>query len=294
MALRRMPEEVRTLRHPWRTVTDRVPHLTPELEREFRFGQRVARTERGFLMGGTIKGGSSSMWYPAGTEQFEAYLAWREVEGIVDRRDENAYAHLRDFLAVRGVDLQNGQRSGFPEGREGSGFNPELGIVYELTLGVLRALPESHVRRPQLRRVQLGGWGPDGAKASAYHNATVMMYDFAVRGARRTFLGLLLHELGHAHEHALGPAALAGLEAAYRPIAHADAFYALEFLLDPASRRRYQRLVFNEFLAETYLVYAACGQALRRFIDDQPAAVHAAWATAYALFRESFDGVEYE
>ena len=59
----------------------------------------------------------------------------------------------------------------------------------------MRAVP-----RPEFAALQIGGWGPDSAKASAYDRGAVLMYDFAIRGARRTFMGLFLHELGHAHE----------------------------------------------------------------------------------------------
>ena len=53
-------------------------------------------------------------------------------------------------------------------------------------------------------------------------------------------------------------------------------------------------MAFEEFLAETYLVYTACGGALRTFIEGQPTEVREAWRHAYSIFRTSFDNYEYE
>src|SRR5713101_5889381 len=94
---RRMPDEVRRLRVPWPSLAREVPHLTPELEREFRFGQRVALTERGFLIGGTIKGGSSSMWVPGTADQFEAFLRWKQLDGFIEDGEATDFEELRAF-----------------------------------------------------------------------------------------------------------------------------------------------------------------------------------------------------
>ena len=52
--LRRMPDEVRALRGAWPSVAHDVPELDEELEQEFRFGQRITRTERGYVLGGPM------------------------------------------------------------------------------------------------------------------------------------------------------------------------------------------------------------------------------------------------
>src|SRR5207244_9107832 len=102
-----------------------------------------------------------------------------------------------------------------------------------------------------------------------------------------------LHELGHAHERALGRDERAELTRAYAAIVAANALFGVEFLLDAAARRSYQRLAFGEFLAEMYLAYTACGAALREFAAAAPGPARTAWGRAYAVFRGSFDGVEY-
>jgi hypothetical protein len=289
--MRSMPPEVQQLRGEWPSQVERIPNLTEELEKDFRFGQRISKTDRGYFMGGPIKGGTSSMWYPSTKDEYKAYTHWKKVEGVVEGRDDEALERLLAILRPHEIALATKHKA---QSRE---LDPEpfagFGPLYHIVATVLEALPPHHLARPELERIQLGGWGPDGAKASAYHQGTVLMYDFAIRGARRTFEGLLLHELGHAHEQALTPRERDALFEAYKVLAAADAFMGVEFLLDSSTRILYQKFVFAEFLAETYMVYAACGARLRQFIREQAPDVRAAWDEVYRLFREGF-GVEYE
>jgi hypothetical protein len=290
-----MPDEVRRLRAPWPALAREVPNLTADLEREFRFGQRIAMTERGFLMGGTIKGGSSSMWFPATADQYEAYLRWRLIDGFTEEGDPAAFQDLMALLKVFGVQLVNARGASGGDPEKTHRFRRDLGAIYPLLLGMLRELPPAHLTRDELLRIQMGGWGPDAAKGSAYQDGTVYLYDFAIRGARRTLIGLFLHELGHAHEHALSTDIESELKACYARIARANSFFGIEYLLDAAARCAYQRMAFEEFVAETYLAYTACGGALRSFIETQAVPeVMTAWRIAYALFRETFEGFEYE
>jgi hypothetical protein len=287
-----MPPEVRELRSHWPSQRDRVPHLTEELEKDFRFGQRISKTDRGYFMGGSIKGGTSSMWCPANRQQYKAYNSWCKLEGLIEGRDDEALERLQRVLEPCGVELATKHRA------QGRHLDPEphhgFGPLYRVVATCLEALPRHHLEGPQLRRLQLGGWGPDAAKASAYDAGSVLMYEFAIRGARRTFTGLLLHELGHAHESALAPAPRAALERCFKLISERDAFLGVEFLLESSTRKIQQRFAANEFLAETYMIYTACGAALRAFMGEQEPSVRAAWDTVYGLFRESFGGHEYE
>lgn len=293
--LRRMPARVRALRGPWETLVPRVRDLTAELEQDFRFGQRITRTEPGYMMGGTMKGGSSSMWYPVTRTEYEAFRRWRALEGIPEGRDDEALEGLQALLGAHGVRLATRRHAPQGRGRFDPAPFPGYGPLYADMLGILAALPVEHLERDTLRGIQLGGWGPDAAKASAYHEREVLMYDFACRGARRTFLGLFLHEVGHAHEAALDEPTRAELYECYRVMVEADAFFGVEFLLDAETRRIYQKLVFGEFLAEAYMLYAACGQGLRDGIEglgDREA--REAWRRAYDVLRNTFLGVEYE
>lgn len=293
--MRSMPAEVRSLREAWPSRTSDIPGLTVELEEEFRFGQRVTKTERGYHMGGSMKGGSSSMWIPVSREQYRAFKRWQKAEGLLEERDDEAFARLGALLSRHGIELATRRHTTAPGRRAPSDPTPFSGYgpLYADMERILSVLPEHHLARPQLRKLQLGGWGPDAAKASAYVEPTVIMYDFACRGARRTFLGLFLHELGHAHETALSEAEKDALHAEYQVLGEEDAFFGVEFLVDAATRRFTQKFVFEEFLAETYMIYTACGGALRDMIAGLGPRTRAAWERAYDVFRASFDGIEY-
>jgi len=295
--LRRMPEPVRALRQEWRSLVDRVQDLTWELEQDFRFGQRITRTDHGYVMGGTMKGGSSSMWYPSSKTEYRAFKRWQNAEGIQEARNDEAFTALTELLAEHDVELVTRRHATTPARRNGghdqvpfAGYGP----IYADVEAILRTLPPRHLSRPTLKRLQLGGWGPDAAKASAYQDGAVLMYDFACRGARRTFLGLFLHELGHAHEVDLSEAEKDRIYADYRVLSEEDAFIGVEFLVDANTRKLYQKFVFNEFLAETYMIYASCGAGLREAIAASAPRVRDAWQDVYDAFRESFDGYEYE
>jgi hypothetical protein len=288
-ALRQMPDAVRDLRAAWPSLASTIPDLTTDLERDFRFGQRISKTERGYIMGGSQKGGSSSMWYPVAREQYSAFRRWQHHDGVLEGRDDEAQARLSAMLRARGVQLVTRRRATADDEE----LNPAYGPLYGCMADILEALPPAHLARPALRRIQLGGWGPDAAKTSAYDQGAVIMYDFACKGARRTFLGLFLHELGHAHEVSLGGADLDALRASWEVLVEEDAFIGVEFMLDAATRCVYQRLVFTEFLAETYLLYAAMGEALRRTIEGLAPRAQDAWRRVYETFRATFDGVEY-
>jgi hypothetical protein len=286
-----MPPEVRDLGKPWTPLTGSIPDLSKELEKEFRFGQSVIAIDGKYRLGGNLKGGSSAMWIPADRRSFDAYSAWRVRDGLPKRKDRRAFKRLNALLKSHGIELLNGSWSG--EEQWSRNFSEKRGAVYALTLGVLSNLPSSHLDGKAFRALQLGGWGPDGAKASAYENGKVMMYDFAVNSARRTYVGLLLHELGHAHESAFKETNREALRRAFHRISCAGAVLGVEFLMDGEARKMYQLRVFEEFMAETYMIYTSQGGGLRDFIAAQLPDVRASWLEAYRVMRDSFEGVEY-
>lgn len=291
VAVREMPPFVMELREAWPPLAGKLPGLTADLEREFRFGQGVMALDGQYRLGGNLKGGSSAMWVPTDRAAFDAYAAWRGKDGIPRGKNRRAFRRLDGFLAKRGVTLVDGSFTG--PGQRQSIPNDNRGPLYQITFDILSKLPQEHVGREEFRILQLGGWGPDGAKGSAYENGAVMMYDFAVNGARRTYAGLLLHELGHLQETAFGGDILSGLEADFEAIAVEGAVLGVEYLLDANSRRQYQLRVFEEFLAETYMIYASQGGRLRDFVSGLRGRVAAAWERTYGVFKAAFGGVEY-
>lgn len=284
-----MPEEVRDLRRPWASLAEEVRGLTPSLEREFRFGQSVIEIDGSYRLGGNVKGGSSAMWVPSDEATYRTYLAWRSRDGLPRKRWPRAYDRLRHLLAGHGVELLDGSHGDEDRARS----SPKRGPLYDLTYRVLRSLPPPHLANPFLRAVQLGGWGPDGAKASAYDAGMVLLYDFAVNGARRTYVGLLLHEMGHACSASLQTLYRSRLEKLYRQVAHPSTLIGVEFLLDGHTRKIYQQRVFEEFLAETYMVYASHGPFLLEKASAFPRLARSAWRDIYQTYREIFHGWEY-
>jgi len=290
---RRMPDEARALGGPWTSLVGSVAGLTPELERDFRFGQTVFPFAGGFRLGGSLKGGSSTMWRPAAEGDYRAYLAWKACEGVPDSmEDMAAFEDLAELLAANQVEFWNlGHQVA---ARRPAEYVPGRGWVYRTALAILRALPEEHLRRPEFAALQLGGWGPASAKASAYENGRVFIYDFALGGARRTLMGLFLHEMGHAHETAFTAGQTNELARLHAPIAEGGAFLGLEFLLDAESRKVYQQFLVSEFIAETYVAYTAAAATLRELVAGSAGPAGEAWRRAYRLYRESFGGMEYD
>lgn len=288
-----MPEAARVLAGPWPSLVGGIPGLTPEIERDFRFGQSVFPFGGEYRLGGSLKGGSSAIWRPVTGAEHRAYVEWRRREAFAETEDPDAFRELADLLAANGIALVDmGHRTGGAE--SGEAHVAGRGEVYRLAADLLLALPAGHLARDEFAALQLGGWGPDSAKASAYADGRVMLYEFALGGARRTFTGLFLHEVGHVHEAALESAHRQRLDALHGPIASAGALLGMEFLLDAESRRIYQQFLTSEFLAETYVIYTTQGARLRDFIEAQPPRVRDAWHEVYAILRDTFYGVEYE
>ena len=279
----------------WPSLSDEIRGLTEELERDFRFGHSVIRLNGNYLLGGSIKGGSSTIWAPATRAQKSAFEAWHAREGIPQEDDPDAFEVMSAILeqhhiARCSLSFTQSQREADDVARHVQG----CGYIYSLLAKILQQLPAHHLSSPTFSGLQLGGWGPDGAKASAYQDGTVYIYDFALQGARRTFAGLFLHEVGHTHEAGFRPSVISTLTECHSVIGEAFAFVGLEYLLDAESRKVYQQFLLGEFLAETYVIYTAAARGLRAFIEQQTGRVREAWDEVYRIHLDSFDGIEYD
>ncbi|MBN1809824.1 MAG: hypothetical protein JW909_12210 [Planctomycetes bacterium] len=281
--LLQMPERVRALSKAWPRLTGVVAGLTEEMEDEFRFGHTVVRVGDGYRMGGSIKGGSSSIWVVVDEVAKAAYEEWKQKESVSKGEDAEAYSLLKRRLGESGIEVFS-----CPDEYEAG-----HGGVYREIYEIVTALPEKHLRKLSLEKIRIGGWGPDAAKASAYRNGTVYIYDFAVNGASRTLGGLFLHEMGHAFHASLTPEQAGLLVECHETIARERALIGVEFLLDPESRIVYQEFIPDEFAAESYLLYTACGGMLREFISRKKNRVAKAWWEAYRILAESFGGIGY-
>jgi len=280
----RLPDSARVLCNPWPDRSAEIPELTPELESDFRFGHQVFPFDSGYRIGGSIKGGSSTAWRPASAANLTAYRAWHRLEGIPEQEDPAARQALADLLQK--FDISLGET---PEANQDLG----RGWIYKTILEVLTALPPEHLQTQEFASLQVGGWGPSAAKASAYDEGRVHLYDFALGGAARTMIGLLLHEMGHAHKASMNSSELEALIRSHHVIAGSRTLFGLEFLLDADSRKVYQQFLPEEFIAETYLAYTAAGPVLRRHIAALAGREAAAWQRTYQVFKDSFGGRQY-
>lgn len=277
------PREVAALRDPWDRLSGRLPGLSIELEDEFRFGHVVTAVGDEFRLGGSIKGGSSSVWITVGEEVDEGYRAWREVEGISTEPDAEAYYRLKHRLSALSIDMRS-----HPEE-----YLPRHGGAYQLLEMLLGLLPDEHLLWLPLEMIVVGGWGPDAAKASAYRDGRIFLYDFVLGGARRTFAGILLHEMGHAFYSGLRPERKRAFENSHSVIACSGALLGTEFLLDATSRVVYQEFLVDEFAAEMYMAFVAQGGRLREFIRGLEGPGADAWRRVYGQYLDAFDGWAY-
>lgn len=287
---RSMPPEVRQLADPWQSVAAQVPGLTAPLEADFRFGKRVVLfAPNEYRIGGSLKGGASTMWFPTDEAHHKLYREWHRLQGFGEWPDEDAWKGLHALLADHRIELQEPAPDANPDH-----YRRRRGPLYRMTWEILKRLPAEHLAADRFAHLQLGGSGPDNAKGSAYDGDTVIMYSFALEGARRTYYGLLLHELGHVAAAGFSPAAVTALTDAHAVLRRHNTFLGVEFLLGAASREQYQSWPVGEFLAETYLHYVACGSLLRNFLKSRPQPeVREAWERIYDRFLDHFDGLEY-
>jgi hypothetical protein len=242
-----------------------------------------------YRMGGSLKGGASTMWFPSDEPAFRVYQAWNRLQGFQECADHTALHGLTELLKEHQIELVEPSSGGDPEH-----YHDRRGHLYRMTLEILKRLPESHLNADAFQRLQLGGGGPDNAKGSAFDNGTVIMYSFATDGARRTYYGLFLHELGHLHAAGFTPLQLATLQENHAKLRQFNSFLGIEFLLGAESREQYQAWPASEFLAETYLHYVACGSRLRNFLQSRSEPdLRAAWERVYEIFMDRFEGMEY-
>ena len=134
------------------------------------------------------------------------------------------------------------------------------------------------------------------------------MFSFAIKGPRRNFAALLLHETGHAFFAELAaadPSAMAGLADLHRKIVkhspvsdfHTEIElmpFAADYLLGAQSRVDETLSDAGEFAAEVYLLYVARGLEMKDRIAELRGALRGPWEKLYEAYRGLFGGVEYE
>ena len=289
-----IPEFLRELREFW---LEGVPN---ELQSHIRFNANISREKGIPIVTDFLSGGGGTMIEQAVDEElYQALEQLVKQEYFPREYDSQAYRNLAEFLHIKGVTLSLG--IGFGPQKETdivSRYIPKG--VFETTKRVYELLPEHHLRHAHFRELRIGGWSGGDAKGSQYKNPVVHLFDFIMRGAIRNYIGLLLHETGHAHFELLRKTQS---DLAKRIVWCFGEICSTEdpeipFMIDYlyGTRFRTQECMFDcrEFAAEAYLIYVVRGTTLRDSTASLPRRSRKPWQKLYDTFRQSFGGIEYE
>jgi hypothetical protein len=203
-------------------------------------------------------------------------------DAVDELRKSNAFNDLSAFLSTRGVGITSGAKNTF----DSVSFE-----AFELTLSILKLIPDHHFGGYQFQQLCIGGWSGSAAKTSEYveENGRVHMYDFATKGPRRNYAALLLHEIGHSFEHLLSYKDFRRLKESYLS---RIPLLGIDYLLGESERISNQGS-FPEFIAETYLSYITQGGRLHSFINSLQPSDKGKWREIYSIFKKNFGGLEY-
>ena len=289
--LKRIPDYLRGLREPW--LAD-VTSL--RLAGRIRFASTLAvhdgrKTRVQYNTGGA----GTIIEEPVDDATYAALKALMEREYFEKVYDDKARDEFKAFLASRGVELIVSSKH-VPRG------------AYEFARELLGLLPADHVAHDSFRAIELGGWGHGAAKCSEFDDRTVRMFSFAVKGPRRNFAALLLHETGHAYFAELivaDPSAMAEVVDLHREVVkhspvsdfHTEIElmpFAADYLLGAQSRVDETLSDPREFAAEVYLLYVVRGLEMKDRIAELPGRLREPWEKVYEAYRGLFGGVEYE
>lgn len=298
-------EYIAALAEPWHSYIGEIDGLTPNLERDFRMGGKIddigeidlpdvfKKTGYLFSIPRTGRKGTEEIRL-ATEEEFRAYEEWIAKEGFPQESLIGAKEHLEAVLHEQkiGLHVKNPQR------------NPNS--LYRITLDVLSALPESHLRSASFRGLDIGVEGSRSTTShSEYDHRRVRMFDVAVRGAVRNYIAVLCHEIGHSFHSRLkrkNRAQMRLLADTYKIISGCNLpgddipenhkLFGVDYF-SGAEARIEEQCDFPEFVAEMYMAYVLTGGKLRGHIREQKDAYRLAWQAAYSIFRNNFDGVEF-
>lgn len=199
-----------------------------------------------------------------------------EVEG------REAIRRLREFLLHHEMELEH----------HGAPRHPE---VYELTGTILRILPDHHLGHEHLKILALGEMKGKKLRPSEYQNPKVHMYDPVLKGPKRNYMGLLLHQIGSAFVGLIEGEDLALFDYLYKSIKRSGAIFTVDFLNGERSRKSHMFCTIspNTFLAENYMHYVTQGERFEQFIQSLKPEQRHAWNEILAIYAKYFDGIKY-
>lgn len=164
------------------------------------------------------------------------------------------------------------------------------------TLEIMELLPENHLRNSHFKELILGGWGGGAAKGSEYDKPTVHIFSFAIDGARRNFLCMLLHEIGHSFFSYItseSPSLKKRMELLFKnlDLSHFRNL-AIDFIFGKSSRLTQISSSASEFYAEFYLWYVVQGTRIKIFAESLEQTQKDLIIEIYDIYKENF-GIEY-
>ncbi|MBU1165669.1 hypothetical protein KKF81_01880 [Candidatus Micrarchaeota archaeon] len=213
------------------------------------------------------------------------YFAWAVMN---DPETANAYEQLKGFLDTHNIRLDLKF-----EGRYTNPTCKPKGL-YELILKIMSILPYHHLSTDKFRKLLLGGMPDHYTLEPCYYDVrtkTVNMHETTILGAKRNFIGLFLHEIGHIFEDILPPndkTTLASIAQMLNPK------FAIDYL-EGVEKRRFVQDNGNagQFIAETYLHYVTQGEVFTKFIEDSEAEQREMWKEVNGIYQRNFDGIVY-
>jgi hypothetical protein len=276
-----IPKQLAQLQRPWFEGRG----IDKEIERRIRFGSRIfCWNGRWYLQKWRSGADGTIEAIPIDEKTAQLFNAASRGEYFPDVDDraaaESACKKLRSFLSERGVELKTSYHV-IP--------HEEL---FELTLSILRVLPEEHFGHEHFKVLELGGWGSGGykgAQCSAYRDPVVHLFTFAIIGPKRNYMALLLHEIGHSFINLIGETDRERLCALRREIPK----IGVDYLHGEEDRITRQRDSFEEFVAENYMHYVTQGKRLLDFISSLEPQQHDMWVELLSIYRKYFNGRTY-
>lgn len=278
------------------SLVGEIPGLTLELERKFEVGGSVGLLDGRMMRTELPSGAHTQFSYPTTPEEHLIYRRWFDRQwGALPQRlaARPALESLLARAADAGIDIKFGEErrpmrlwneAKIQEVLETHG--PALAYLNE----IMAQLPKSIMQNSPLKTIHLNSARVGAGHFGTFVKGTAYIYSGAMQGSRRNLAALFLHELGHAAEQRyteptdrrIPQYVLDNMEDCHGVLVERWAQLGLDVVGGPKQRFEYQNQ-YEEFLAETYMMYVAAGAKLRAHIESFPegSPARAAWDYVY-------------
>ncbi len=278
-----IPKCVAELRKPW------LENVPEHLQHMIRFAAQVdvdAESGRKSVQE-YMSGGQGTIISKQLSKPHMAALEKAIRAEYLPRQDTNpdAFERFRVFMAEKGVAV-SAQSKSIPK------------EALDIAQKIYSILPAEHLGNEHFNELVLGGWGNGQAKTSSHDGGKVHLFNFAIKGPKRNYTGLLLHETGHAHFHQHREKIAECINGTSGLITKEGiAKLGIDYLMGRESRgfeTQPFRENVDEFAAEMYLLYVAKGISMKKRFETLSPKKQFAWSSVYSTFRECFGGTEYD